>query len=137
VRTIDAAIERLRSVGTIVARSSTYRTLPWGVTDQPNFYNAAVLIDTTLEARTLLASLKQIEADLGRGAGERWGPRVIDLDILTYGSARVESAELTIPHPHLLERAFALAPLSEIDAVFREAYAALPQADRDGVERIF
>ena len=99
-----------------VGKSSLYRTPPWGpITDQPCFINAAVSGRTSLQPSNLLASLKAIERDMGRQQdADRWGPRPIDLDILLYGKQVLSSPELTIPHPHLTERAFALAPLLEI-----------------------
>jgi len=99
-----------------VRKSSLYRTPPWGGdTDQPWFINAAVGGKTSLLPRQLLAGLKAIERDLGRqDEGAQWGPRSIDLDILLYGTKVLKSPDLTIPHPRLVERAFALLPLVEI-----------------------
>ncbi|HEX3464184.1 MAG TPA: 2-amino-4-hydroxy-6-hydroxymethyldihydropteridine diphosphokinase, partial [Candidatus Elarobacter sp.] len=82
------AFDRLADLGTVAARSPLYRTEPWGVTDQPPFVNAAASLDTTLPPRALLAELKRIEAEAGRVPTYRWGPRVLDLDILTYGDLR-------------------------------------------------
>ena len=130
---VRRAFERLAETGTVVARSSLYRTAPWGVRDQPAFVNAAALVDTALEPRALLAALKRIEADAGRVTTFRWGPRVLDLDILVYGGAQVAGPELTIPHAHLHERAFALVPLAEIDARFAALRDALPPGERAGV----
>ena len=96
------------------ATSSLYRTPPWGKLDQPDFLNLAALVETTLPARALLALCLEIERGLGRERRERWGPRLIDIDILTYGGATIDEPELKTPHPRLTERAFALAPLAEI-----------------------
>lgn len=134
--TIERAIEALAHLGRLVARSSLYRTPAWGVTDQPDFHNAAVLLETELEPMPLLHALKALERDLGRVPTYRWGPRAIDLDILTYGTLALQTAELTIPHARLFERAFALAPLAEIDMAFAAAFAALPAAERESVQRI-
>ena len=79
---VRAAIAALASIGKIARASSLYRTKPWGVTEQPDFINAVVLLKTSLPPRMLLSALKSIEGDLGRTPGERWGPRIIDLDIL-------------------------------------------------------
>ncbi|HEX3549859.1 MAG TPA: 2-amino-4-hydroxy-6-hydroxymethyldihydropteridine diphosphokinase [Candidatus Elarobacter sp.] len=127
---VRSAFERLRDVGTVLARSPLYRTEPWGVHDQPAFVNAAALVETALDARTLLSALKRIERDAGRVPTYRWGPRVLDLDILTYGEERVDDADLVIPHPRLHERAFALVPLAAVDARFAAARDALPPGDR-------
>ena len=99
-----------------VTCSSVYETEPWGVTEQPNFLNLAAAYETTLAPVDLLAACQSVEARVGRTASYRWGPRLIDIDILLYGDRVVESAEpdLRIPHPRLTERAFALVPLAEI-----------------------
>ncbi len=106
-------IER-RGVGRRIAVSSLWRTPPWGRLDQPDFLNACGLYETRLAPRDLLAALKGIERDLGRVAGERWGPRVIDIDILFYDDRRLDETDLVVPHRELLKRAFVLAPLAEI-----------------------
>ena len=130
---VRGAFDRLAVTGTVVARSSLYRTAPWGVTGQDPFVNAAALVDTALEPHGLLAALKRIEAEAGRVATFRWGPRVLDLDILVYGDARLADADLTIPHARLHERAFALVPLAEIDARYAALRDALPPGERAGV----
>jgi 2-amino-4-hydroxy-6-hydroxymethyldihydropteridine diphosphokinase len=127
---VRAAFERLGAAGAVLARSPLYRTEPWGVRDQPAFVNAAALLDTALAPRALLVALKKIERDAGRVPTYRWGPRVLDLDILTYGDARVDDADLVVPHPRLHERAFALVPLAAIDPRFAPARDALPPGDR-------
>ncbi len=132
--TIAHAVEELAKLGSVRARSQLYRTKAWGVTTQPDFLNAAVLLETELGPRDLLAALQRIERQLGRTATYRWGPRIIDLDILTYGDLAVDDPELIIPHPHLFERAFALAPLAEIDPTARPAYARLTAQARSEVE---
>ena len=113
---LDLAVERLARHPYIWIRncSSLYETEPWGVKDQAHFLNMAVEIDTKLGASELLAVCKQIEADLGRKNGTRWGPRTIDLDILLYGNATIQTLELEIPHPKLSERRFVLLPMAEI-----------------------
>ena len=130
---VRSAFDRLAETGTVLARSSLYRTVPWGVTGQPPFVNAAALVDTALDPRALLAALKRIETEAGRVATFRWGPRVLDLDILVYGDARLAGPELTIPHARLHERAFALVPLAEIDARYAGLRDALPPGERAGV----
>jgi 2-amino-4-hydroxy-6-hydroxymethyldihydropteridine diphosphokinase len=99
-----------------VAMSSIRETDPVGIVDQPPFLNAAIAIDTELEPRALLDLLLSIERELGRTRdGPRFGPRTIDLDLLLYGDEIVEEPGLTIPHPRLHERRFALEPLAELD----------------------
>jgi 2-amino-4-hydroxy-6-hydroxymethyldihydropteridine diphosphokinase len=95
-------------------RSSLYETEPWGVPDQPAFINMAAEVETALAALELLGSLKSIEQEMGRKESGRWGPRVIDLDILFYDDLVIDSPELTIPHPLMHEREFVLRPLAEI-----------------------
>lgn len=116
-RTLRDAIDALDDVaGTRLLRASRlYRTPAWGVTDQPDFVNAVAVLDTTLSARDLLDALLAIERDAGRVRieGERWGPRVLDLDLLLHGDAIIDEPGLRLPHPHLHERAFALLPLLE------------------------
>jgi 2-amino-4-hydroxy-6-hydroxymethyldihydropteridine diphosphokinase len=94
------------------------------------------LLETDLGARALLGELKAIEAALGRIPTFRWGPRAIDLDILAYDDLRLNEPDLIVPHVRLFERAFALAPLSEIDPAYRAAYAALPESARAEVRRL-
>lgn len=105
----------------VIGRSSLYETPPWGRTDQPSFINCVCEVETVLTPIALLKFLKSIEADMGRtvtgpgsGKDDRWGPRVIDLDIVFYGDVVMETPELTIPHPHAHERGFVLVPLSEL-----------------------
>jgi 2-amino-4-hydroxy-6-hydroxymethyldihydropteridine diphosphokinase len=130
---VRRAFERLAELGTLVARSALYRSEPWGVTDQAPFVNAAALVDTALDPRALLAALKRIEAEEGRVTTFRWGPRVLDLDILTYGDVRLDEPDLVIPHARLHERAFALVPLAEIDAHYAVLRDALPPGERAAV----
>lgn len=125
VRQVRRAIDALRAVGEVAVVSPLYRTAPWGKTDQPEFINAAVGLDTQLPPRQLLHSLKWLERELGREQhSERWGPRRIDFDILAFGEEHVDDGDLVIPHPRLHERAFALVPLAEI----APAYAAMRDA---------
>lgn len=114
---LEAALERLRhteqtSVGAV---SRFYVTPPWGDTEQPEFLNAVARLRTTLEPQRLLAGLQGIETELGRVRGDRrWGPRVIDLDLLLYGERRIHRPDLEVPHPRIGQRAFVLVPLAEI-----------------------
>ncbi|MEM8812616.1 MAG: 2-amino-4-hydroxy-6-hydroxymethyldihydropteridine diphosphokinase [Pseudomonadota bacterium] len=116
VANIEAAIARLAHNAELVlmSRSSLYETPPWGVEDQAWFLNACALFDTDLAPHALLTLCKSIERDLGRAKTRRWGPRMIDIDILTYRGPPVSDKRLTIPHPRLVERGFVLVPLVEI-----------------------
>lgn len=97
-----------------VSPSSVYRTAPWGKLDQPEFLNMAVLVETTLSARALLDLCLALEREGGRERRERWGPRTLDIDILTYGGETIDEPGLQVPHPRIAERAFVLAPLAAI-----------------------
>lgn len=98
----------------IIAVSSLYRTPPWGVADQPDFLNAVAAIDTRLGAQALLYLCLDIERSLKRVRNERWGPRLIDIDILLFGDQQIDEEGLQVPHPRMNERAFVLMPLAEI-----------------------
>ena len=111
---LRAAIEALPPAAIVLAESPVYETPPWGLTDQPAFLNMAVKAKTRLEPEALLATLKRIEQELGRTPAVRWGPRVIDMDILFYDDLVLETPEATIPHPRLHERAFVLVPLADV-----------------------
>ncbi|WP_298599606.1 2-amino-4-hydroxy-6-hydroxymethyldihydropteridine diphosphokinase [Zoogloea sp.] len=116
VQHLRAAVVDLAALpGTrVVARSSLYRSAPVGLVDQPDFINAVVAIDTRLEALPLLHALLAIEARHGRVRSVPNAPRTLDLDLLMHGDAIMDSAELTLPHPRMHERAFVLLPLLEI-----------------------
>lgn len=118
--------------------SRLYRTPPWGPVAQPDFANACALAWTRLPPHDLLAALKRIEADMGREASERWGPRLIDLDILFYGERSLDEPGLTLPHKHLFERAFVLIPLADVAPDLRIAGRSIAEAaqaiDASGVE---
>jgi 2-amino-4-hydroxy-6-hydroxymethyldihydropteridine diphosphokinase len=136
IATLRRAHDELRALGRVVAVSSLYRTPAWGVTEQPPFVNAALALETELAPHALLAALKALESELGRIASFRWGPRAIDLDILTYGAEQITAPDLTIPHARLTERAFVLVPLAEVDPAYATLRDALPRRDLDAVERI-
>ena len=118
-RQVRRAIESLATLpaSRLLRASRFYRTAPWGRADQPAFVNAAAAIATRLSPRALLDALLAIERAQGRHRdGTRWGPRVLDLDILVYGTLRIDEPGLAIPHPHIAERAFVLLPLADLDA---------------------
>jgi 2-amino-4-hydroxy-6-hydroxymethyldihydropteridine diphosphokinase len=116
--TLAEAVNRLFSLGHVVARSSLYSTAPVGLADQPRFLNAVIALKTGLAPHTLLMRLLAIERDFGRNrsGGIPNGPRTLDLDILMLGDLCIHEAGLEIPHPRLAERAFVLIPLNEIAA---------------------
>lgn len=98
----------------LVRVSSLYLTSPVGFTDQPDFINAVAVVETDLEPADLRALTHDIENRMGRTRNFRWGPRVIDIDVLLYDSVVIDTPDLTIPHPSLYERAFVMAPLAEV-----------------------
>jgi 2-amino-4-hydroxy-6-hydroxymethyldihydropteridine diphosphokinase len=115
-KSMGAALRMLDAdpLSRVVAVSSLYRTPPWGKTDQPDFLNATAEVLTSHSPRELLDLCLEAEQRLKRVRQERWGPRLIDIDILIFGDKAVHEHGLEIPHPRMLERAFALAPLAEI-----------------------
>jgi 2-amino-4-hydroxy-6-hydroxymethyldihydropteridine diphosphokinase len=110
------AVERLRGLGEVKAVSSSYDTDPVGYLDQPRFLNAALLLETSLDPTELMRALLEIEQAMGRDrvGSVAKGPRVIDLDLLLFGQAVVNTTELTLPHPEMMDRRFVLEPLAEI-----------------------
>lgn len=108
------ALSQMRHRVTIKHPSAVYETEPAYVTDQPRFYNMVLRGQTTLDPHSLLRFLQSVERHIGRERKVRYGPRLIDLDILAYGDQQVNDDNLIIPHPRLAERAFVLAPLAEI-----------------------
>jgi 2-amino-4-hydroxy-6-hydroxymethyldihydropteridine diphosphokinase len=126
----------------LVARSSDYRTPPWGVTDQPSFINLAIVVETALAPRALLDRALRVEAMFGRDRTKelRWGPRILDIDIVAFDALEIEESGLTLPHPHLFERVFVLAPLAEIvpDRKIKGITIAdaLARLDPSGIEKL-
>ena len=111
------AIEKLSRLPNshVLARSRLYRTLPWGKVEQPDFLNAVIALETPLPPHDLLDALLEIERQAGRlRNGERWGPRTLDLDLLHAAGKTVNDERLTLPHPHISERAFVLLPLNDL-----------------------
>lgn len=127
---------------TVETVSPIYETAPWGKTDQPDFLNICLKGETSLEPAALLEACKTAEKKLGREPGERWGPRLIDIDIIFYGSHIDEGERLTIPHPRLAERAFVLAPLADLAPDFvhpvygRTVGQMLAKVDSSTVQRL-
>ena len=110
-RAVDLIAER---VGTVVQQSAVYETAPWGVTDQPTFLNQVIAVQTDVSPEETLVRTQAIEQELGRVRHEKWGARLIDIDILYYDKLVLHSATLMVPHPYLHERRFTLVPLAEI-----------------------
>ena len=140
---IARALARLGARGAVVITkvSSIYRTAPWGYVEQEDFANACALATTALAPKSLLAEVKWVEADMGRTGGARWGPRLIDIDILFYDDEAFHSPELVLPHRELFNRGFVLAPLAEIAPDLwlggRSVAAAAAAEAREGVEKWF
>jgi 2-amino-4-hydroxy-6-hydroxymethyldihydropteridine diphosphokinase len=138
---LKAALAALPPALTGLAGSPVYETPPWGVIDQPAFLNMVVRGETSLAPEDLLAHLKHLESELGRLPSIRYGPRLIDLDILFYDDLVLDTPKLTIPHPHLHKRAFVLVPLADlapelVHPVFVKTVRQLLEAvDTTGVKR--
>lgn len=98
----------------VLKSSSLYETEPWGFIDQPDFLNQILLVETRLSARDLLSYIKGLEIEIGREPSFRFGPRLVDIDIIFYGDQIIQEPDLEIPHPRFIERAFVLVPLAEI-----------------------
>jgi 2-amino-4-hydroxy-6-hydroxymethyldihydropteridine diphosphokinase len=114
IKNLSDARQALKGCVDILRESSIYQTPPWGVTDQPAFLNQVLKASAGISPRELLTAVKKIEATMGRVPTVRYGPRLIDIDILLFDTITMETLELTIPHPRMFERAFVLVPLCEI-----------------------
>lgn len=113
-KNLKAALKSMSPTLRILKRSSIYETPAWGIVDQPSFLNQVIKVKTALPPEELLVFLKQLEDRLGRQPAERYGPRLIDLDILFYDDLVLETDLLAIPHPRLRGRAFVLVPMAEL-----------------------
>ena len=141
---LDRAVELLCEDGRakVRAQSSDFRTPPWGVEDQPAYINRCVMLETGLGPRALLERALAVERVLGRDRARerRWGPRPIDIDLLSYDDVVIDEPGLTLPHPHWAQRAFVLVPLAEIaaDRVIGGVSVrdALARVDASGIERL-
>lgn len=117
---IQYATDRIaQNVGKITKASSFYITEPWGGISQDNFYNIVLQVETKLEAQEVLKKILEIEIEAGRERKEKYGPRIIDIDIIFFNQEIINRSGLTVPHPLLQERKFTLVPLSEIDPKFK------------------
>ena len=116
---LQYAVDTLAEIGAVVAVSDVYETDPVGGPEQPDYYNAVVVLDTDVPAREVLAAAHRAEQGKGRAREVRWGARTLDVDVLAYGQSVSDDPVLTLPHPRALERAFVLVPWAEIDPEFR------------------
>ncbi len=116
LKTVKDALLRLSRINgvTLLKSSSLYRTKPWGYIEQQDFINAACVLETALEPLELLHELQRIEQEFHRERLFKYGPRTLDLDIIAFDAITLDTPELTLPHPHMAERAFVLVPLCEI-----------------------
>jgi 2-amino-4-hydroxy-6-hydroxymethyldihydropteridine diphosphokinase len=127
---------------TLLARSSDYRTPPWGVTDQPSFVNCVIVATTELSPPALLERAQDVEREFGRDRAreQHWGPRTLDIDLIAYDDVTRTTPMLTLPHPRALERAFVLMPLAEIAPDARilgvRVRDALARVDATGIEKL-
>ncbi len=137
---LHAALDSLAPDVRIIRQSPVYETPAWGYEDQGPFLNMVVEGETQLEPLALLARLKQLESELGRTPSFRWGPRLIDMDILFYDERVLDTPELTIPHPRLPERAFVLVPLADLAPEWKHPVLGktvrqmLDEVDRSGIK---
>ena len=142
--TLDRAVAKFCDGTTVrlLKQSSDYRTPPWGLEDQPAFINRCIAVDTQLTPHALLAHAQAVERAFGRqrASEQRWGPRTLDIDLVSYEELALNDADLILPHPRLWERAFVLVPLVEIapersiaGTPLRDALAKL---DRAGIEKL-
>ncbi len=136
---LDAALAKLNSAGSVIRESTRIVTAPWGKTDQPDFLNSIVEYETELSPKELIAALKHFEKDMGRVDTEKWGQRIIDMDILFSDIGIFNSEDIVIPHPHLQKREFVLRSMLELQAdlvhpvlkkSISQLYDELPQCEK-------
>lgn len=134
---LSAAVKALEHLpGTrVTALSSLYETAPVGYADQPDFLNRVAVVETSLSPRALLGGCLGIEAALGRVRGRRFGPRVVDIDLLLYEGVASGDPELTLPHPRMMERAFVLVPLAELFPDHVALGIPFPDLGSDGIRK--
>jgi 2-amino-4-hydroxy-6-hydroxymethyldihydropteridine diphosphokinase len=139
---LQRALSLLQEEMAITAVSPIYVTEPWGDTDQPQFFNISVAAVTDLSPHAILETIKSAEKTMGRVPTRHWGPRLIDIDLVLYGHEVVDEPDLKVPHPHMAERAFVLAPLADIIPTYihpvtgQTIQAMLDQVDLHSVERL-
>ncbi|NMB61057.1 MAG: 2-amino-4-hydroxy-6-hydroxymethyldihydropteridine diphosphokinase [Chloroflexi bacterium] len=136
---LQLAMAEIQKFATITAQSAIYETNPWGFTDQPAFLNQVLVIETQLDPFDLLDTLKTTEKQIGRTPTFRYGPRMIDIDILFFDKLILEDEKLIIPHPKIADRAFVLIPLDELVPQFihpllhRSIHEMVSEINQDGV----
>ena len=111
---LKSAVRKISEIANIITEGKVIETLPWGETEQENFLNQIIIIETRFKPKELLGNLLKIEQTLGRVRLKKWGPRIIDLDILFLEERVIKNHELIVPHPYLHEREFILKPLMEL-----------------------
>ena len=114
-KNLEIALNGISSFGPIKRTSSIYESESWGIKNQPNFLNQVVEISTALEPEDLLQKALKLENSMGRERGEKWGSRIIDIDLLFYGNRVIDTETLKLPHPGIESRRFTLIPLAEMD----------------------
>lgn len=138
VRQIESSFEELDAISStlLVRKSALYRSAPFGGVEQPDFVNAVAALLTQLSAQDLLRELQRIETERGRIRGDtRWGPRVLDLDLLVYSNAEINEDDLVVPHPGIVERNFVLLPLKDVAPdLCIPGLGALTKIDAEGIE---
>lgn len=121
----------------VIAVSPVYRTAPWGLVNQPDFLNCCALLRTSLEPLALLLLLQKLETEGGRVRDIRWGPRTLDIDMLTFDDIEIDSDQLTLPHPRMTQRAFVMIPLADIApsvvVAGQTAHNRASRFERDGI----
>lgn len=135
---LTSAIAALQAVSEIEVTeiSALYSTPAWGNTQQPDFFNCVIAVETCLEALELLRVMQRIELELHRERLEKWGPRTIDIDMIWYDDQAICVPDLIVPHPFLYQRAFVLVPLAEIDVRFQAAVERLEPTDIEAMKVI-
>jgi 2-amino-4-hydroxy-6-hydroxymethyldihydropteridine diphosphokinase len=139
---LDKAIDNLPPKVQVLAQSPIYQTAPWGYEDQPDYLNQVIKCETTLSPEDLWSYVNELENMLGRRPTFRYGPRLIDIDILFYGDLVMYSPDLIIPHPRLQERSFVLAPLADLVPKLRHPVSGktveemLEEVGHEGVSRL-
>ena len=117
---LEKALEEITiQIGAVIKKSSVYETAPWGIADQPAFLNQVLLVHSLLSPQDILKTILSIESNMGRKRNEKFGPRIIDIDLLFYNDLILQSPDLVIPHPEIANRRFVLVPLVELNKNFK------------------
>ncbi len=117
---LEKALEEITiQIGAVIKKSSVYETAPWGIADQPAFLNQVLLVHSLLSPQDILKTILSIESNMGRKRNEKFGPRIIDIDLLFYNDLILQSPDLVIPHPEITNRRFVLVPLVELNKNYK------------------